>query len=303
MASDTIKKRVHAIQAASKVLNLVTEPLRAWSIAIDGSPSLFEVIGSMAQDESVDIRIAALSVLLETPVLHPRKIAQKEIDAATTEKASPISSETGQIHIDVHLTPDEKLSTLYNSVLRDHSALLQAVQGSFSSYNKELIRKSLHFINMLESTVPRGSLPSTLLENGKYAGVLALIASHRDEELVNVPTRKLAISLFIRLWNSVSDANQQKAGTQSDDPFGGEAHLGEITKAVQWLTDHYVSVELDCIALYIAQLQHLSSPVADGLLKALKGAVACGDFGNPDVEERRQALYDQLSQFLLTTPP
>ncbi|KAG8918388.1 hypothetical protein FRC02_002404 [Tulasnella sp. 418] len=303
MASDAVKKRVHAIQAASKVLNLVKEPLRAWSIAIDGSPSLLEVIGSMAQDESVDIRIAALSVLLETPVLHPRKFAQREIDAATTEKASPISSDAGQIHIDVHLTPDEKLSTLYNSVLRDHSALLQAAQGSFSLYNKELIRKSLHFINMLESTVPHGSLPSTLLENGKYAGVLALIASHSDEELVDVPTRKLAISLYIRLWNSTCGANQPKPATQFEDVFGGELHLGEITKAVQWLTDHYVSVELDCIALYIMQLQHLSSPVADGLLKALKGAVACGDFGNPDVEERRQALYDQLSQFLLTTPP
>ncbi|KAG8942170.1 hypothetical protein FRC03_003589 [Tulasnella sp. 419] len=254
----------------------------------------------MAQDESVDIRITALTVFLQTPVLYPSVSRPQGVNQRALARPTSFLQPAGQIHIDFHLPPDNNLLESYATALADHSSLLQAIQGAASPTSEEFIRKSISFIDMLQSSLPKPDLPSSLFEKGKYPAVLAMIASCDDEKLVAVPTRTIAIYLFIRLWNSVSGAGQQGKSDvecKDSDTFGGEAHLGEITKGVDWLTTRGLSIELDCASLWIERLENIpEGSEALTLVEALKRAVVCGDIDHVDAEEKRQELYNKLTE-------
>ncbi|KAG8912952.1 hypothetical protein FRC02_005735 [Tulasnella sp. 418] len=180
--SSSTNKRVSALQAASKILNLVTDPLVARTFAFNGLPALAEITGTMAQDESVDIRIAALTVFLQTPVLYPSVSRPQGVNQRALARPTSFLQPAGQIHIDFHLPPDNNLLESYATALADHSSLLQAIQGAASPTSEEFIRKSISFIDMLQSSVPKPDLPSSLFEKGKYPAVLAMIASCDDEK-------------------------------------------------------------------------------------------------------------------------
>ncbi|KAG8953352.1 hypothetical protein FRC03_011804 [Tulasnella sp. 419] len=282
LTSDTTIKRVSALRAATKVLNLISEPLVARSLALDASPSLTEVIGCMAQEESVDIRIAALTAFLETPSLHPPISEPRETRVVGSDKPTQPSLSSDQVHIDVQYTPDTRLLTSYSNALKDHSSLLQALEDTRDSSSEEFIRKCVSFIDMLEKSLPREILPSPMIEMPKYPTALVLIASHEDEELVDASIRKLALELYARLCQSAE-----------------EKDLGRITKAVTWLIVHRVNMGLECISLLMDGLEQ-STTYAElfGLAEVLKKAVVCADFGRGDLEEKCQELYDRLEEIL-----
>ncbi|KAG8912275.1 hypothetical protein FRC02_006052 [Tulasnella sp. 418] len=156
----------------------------------------------------------------------------------------------------------------------------------------------------IEKLVESRDFQGVLLEHGEYPKVLASIAwpSQGVISEESIPARKLAIKLFAQLWTSAPEGDETKKSTSiySIEAFTGDDQLQKIADAVTWFTDHRVSMELDCISLWIDRLHEVrdgnESPVFKIIVEALKRAVVYGAFSDPAVEEKRLKMFMQLSE-------
>ncbi|KAG8937468.1 hypothetical protein FRC03_008104 [Tulasnella sp. 419] len=115
-----------------------------------------------------------------------------------------------------------------------------------------------------------------------------------------IPVRKQAIKLFARLWTSATEEDEMKKSTYSVEAFTSDEQLRKIANAVKWFTDHRVSMELDCISLWIDRLHEVpdgnQSTVFEEIVEAFKRAVVYGAFSDLAVEDKRLNMFVQLSR-------
>ncbi|KAG8915813.1 hypothetical protein FRC02_004348 [Tulasnella sp. 418] len=309
-ASDTTPaEQVSAVRAFARILNLDSQPANAQSIPLN-LKSLLEVIDSGARPVSAGFHDALLSAVLETPVLQPLPTQSRYIDQ-TNPKISDPASARDYVALDLpHTTYYLELLPLYKNILDGYSPLVEAVNEPTSPIAKERIQRSLQLIDMLTKSMNLQHLPEVLYETAVYPSLLVSIAwreeGNMDESSKSISSCELAIELFARLW-AISNKMDEQKGTHAEETFTTDAHLEKIANAVNWLTDCRVSMELDCISLWVNRLGSVScSPEMPGyvrLVKALEGAVAYGAFDDPDpgVEEQRKNVFRQLSILIKST--
>ncbi|KAG8953906.1 hypothetical protein FRC03_011617 [Tulasnella sp. 419] len=291
-------EQVSGVRTCTRVLNLMSDPAMVTRTAFTGigeASSLSDIIGSMAQKESIELRIAILSAVLETPIFCPRKVEPQV--GRPSDPGAPAG------HVTIDLSPDPNaanLSQLYKNILKDHSLLLKAASELDVPLARDLVELTLMFI---EKLVESRDFQGVLLEHGEYPKVLASIAwpSQGVISEESILSRKLAIKLFAQLWTSAPEGDETKKSTStySIEAFTGDDQLQKIADAVTWFTDHRVSMELDCISLWIDRLHEVrdgnQSPVFKIIVEALKRAVVYGAFSDPAVEEKRLNMFVQLS--------
>ncbi|KAG8943016.1 hypothetical protein FRC03_002715 [Tulasnella sp. 419] len=297
--TDVTAEQVSGVSTCTRVLNLMSDPEMVTKTAFTstgGVLSLSDIIGSMAQKDSMELRIAILSAVLETPIFCPRKVEPQA--PSPTDPEAP----AGYVTIDLSPNPEAaNLSKLYKDILMDHSLLLRAASELDGLLARELVELTLMFI---EKLMESRDFQGVLMEHGEYSKVLAFIAWPSQgiigEE--SIPARKLAIKLFARLWTSAPEGDETKkiTGTNSAEVFTGNEQLHNIASAVKWFTDHRVSMELDCISLWIDRLHEVrdgnQSPVFRDIVEAFKRAVVYGAFSDPAVEDKRLNMFVQLSE-------
>ncbi|KAG8935891.1 hypothetical protein FRC03_008429 [Tulasnella sp. 419] len=282
--------------------------------------------------DSMKLRVAILSTVLETPIFCPRK--------AGPEGGSPSDSGTLPGHVTINLSHDANttnLSQLYTNILEDDLLAASELDGlpaweldgllareivvltkelvptkelvvitrelvvlakELVVLARELVELTLLFI---EKLMESRDFQGVLSERREYPKMLASIAwpsrgIHTEEW---IPIRKLAIKLFARLWASTSEGDETKKteSTDSIEPFTSDKQLQKIAKAVNWFTDHLVNLEQDCVKLLINRLHKMGnqSPVFKELEEAFKGVLVYGEFSDPAVEEKRLNIFAQPS--------
>ncbi|KAG8926254.1 hypothetical protein FRC03_009117 [Tulasnella sp. 419] len=302
-------EQVSGIRTCTRVLNLMSDPAMITTTAFNGTSvvsSLSDIIGSMAQKDSMELRVAILWAVLETPIFCPRQ--------AGPQAGSPSDSGALAGHVAIDLSPDlspdpspglspdpnaKNLSQLYKNILKDHLLLLRATSELDGLLARELVELTLLLV---EKLVESPDLRGVLLEHEEYPKVLASIAwpSQGVISEESIPARKLAIKLFARLWTSASEGDETKKSTNTYSVELLTCDLQKIVSAVNWFTDHLVTMELDCISLWTDLLLKVrdgnQSPIFKEIVEAFKGAVLYGAFNDPAVENKRSDMFEKLSE-------
>ncbi|KAG8941378.1 hypothetical protein FRC03_004598 [Tulasnella sp. 419] len=250
--------------------------------------SLSAIIGSMAQKDSMELRVTILSAVLDTPIFCPRKAEGNPSDPGALSG-----------HLAIDLSPDPNavdLSKLYRDILRDHSLLLKAANELNKPLSRRLVELTLLFIEELLGSRDQG----VLLEHREYPNVLPSIAWPSQEIVTEelIPARKLAVKLFARLWTYAREGDETKKSMSivTVEAFTGDVQLRNITKAVEWFADHHVGMELDCISLWIDRLPEVpQANVFKAMVEAFKRGVVYVAFSDPEVEDKRLDMFVKLS--------
>ncbi|KAG8931834.1 hypothetical protein FRC02_002069 [Tulasnella sp. 418] len=289
----TVFDRVSAINAITETLNNLSDTTVAEYLISQDTPYLDIVIRHMFEEDCVEIRVAALSTLLETHLLHPQEsTSYQELPEAESGPSS--ASVKGVIIVFGAPQGVVDLRDLYGIVLRDP----RSFSPDADDHSQQIL---ISKIISVAYKLPHTSLPSLFFESETHLKALSLarIASQEDKEVIHASARISAIRLFGLILDYEID---QKGEAEALKPDGIVMVLSEIAKGLNLLTDDHVSIPLDdasrwserlieiCTFTQVAQVVFRS-----GLIEALCDAVGWIDFGK-SVEGERERIFAQLTE-------